>query len=316
MIPAEFDYPAPGSIEERGAGRRPARREGHRRRPEPAAADEAAPRTADHPRGHRAHRRAQSARATRRRRAEIGALTTYAQVMDETQLEWARDAVANIGDVQVRNRGTIGGSVAHADPASDVPAILLVLDYSAVLRSSRGERVVPLDGFFTGPFTTRPRPTRSSSQSGAATARRRWGRLREARAAGVRVRDGRRGRGHRAKWRLDQPRTRRADRGRGPSVPGEGGGVGARRLGRLCLGDRGGRGARHRWRIGQFGHPRQFDLSFSDGHRPYPSRDRDRPRPQRLRRRTGTGAPRTSHARPARARPSCRLGPRPRPEGR
>ena len=86
--------------------------------------------------------------------AEIGALTTYAQVMAETKLEWARDAVANIGDVQVRNRGTIGGSVAHADPASDAPAILLALDYSAVLRSSRGERVVPLDGFFTGAFTT------------------------------------------------------------------------------------------------------------------------------------------------------------------
>jgi len=86
--------------------------------------------------------------------AEIGAMTTYAQVMAETQLEWARDAVANIGDVQVRNLGTIGGSVAHADPAADTPAILLVLDYSAVLRSASGERVVPLDGFFTGPFTT------------------------------------------------------------------------------------------------------------------------------------------------------------------
>ena len=86
--------------------------------------------------------------------AEIGAMTTYAQVMAETQLEWARDAVANIGDVQVRNLGTIGGSVAHADPASDIPAILLALDYSAVLRSARGERVLPLDGFFTGAFTT------------------------------------------------------------------------------------------------------------------------------------------------------------------
>jgi aerobic carbon-monoxide dehydrogenase medium subunit len=86
--------------------------------------------------------------------AEVGALTTYAQVISETRLEWAREAVANIGDVQVRNRGTVGGSIAHADPASDVPAILLGLDYSAVLRSPRGERVVPLDGFFTGPFTT------------------------------------------------------------------------------------------------------------------------------------------------------------------
>ena len=86
--------------------------------------------------------------------AEVGALTTYAQVIAETRLEWAREAVANIGDVQVRNRGTVGGSIAHADPASDVPAILLALDYAAVLRSPRGERVVPLDGFFTGAFTT------------------------------------------------------------------------------------------------------------------------------------------------------------------
>ena len=85
---------------------------------------------------------------------EMGALTTYAQVIAETQLEWTREALSNVGDVQVRNRGTLGGSVAHADPASDAPAIALALDYSAVLRSPRGERVVPLDGFFTGPFTT------------------------------------------------------------------------------------------------------------------------------------------------------------------
>jgi carbon-monoxide dehydrogenase medium subunit len=85
---------------------------------------------------------------------EMGALTTYAQVIAETQLEWTREALSNVGDVQVRNRGTLGGSIAHADPASDAPAIALALDYSAVLRSPRGERVVPLDGFFTGPFTT------------------------------------------------------------------------------------------------------------------------------------------------------------------
>jgi len=85
---------------------------------------------------------------------EMGALTTYAQVIAETQLEWTREALSNVGDVQVRNRGTLGGSIAHADPASDAPAIALALDYSAVLRSTRGERVVPLDGFFTGPFTT------------------------------------------------------------------------------------------------------------------------------------------------------------------
>ena len=249
--------------------------------------------------------------------AEIGALTTYAQVMDETQLEWARDAVANIGDVQVRNRGTIGGSVAHADPASDAPAILLALDYSAVLRSARGERVVPLDGFFTGAFTT----TAEADEILVAVRRPRLpdgvgGAYEKLPVARFRVRHRRRGRGHRAERRLDQPRPRRADRGGGSSVPGEGGGVGARRLGRLCLGDCRGRGARHRRRVGQFGHPCQCRLSFSDGRGSHPSRDRGRPRPQRLIRRSGTGAPRTGHARPERARPSCRRGPRPRPEDR
>ena len=85
---------------------------------------------------------------------EVGALTTYADVIADTGLGWVRDAVEGIGDVQVRNRGTVGGSIAHCDPASDLPAIALALDYSAVLRSGRGERVVPLDGFFEGPFQT------------------------------------------------------------------------------------------------------------------------------------------------------------------
>jgi carbon-monoxide dehydrogenase medium subunit len=86
--------------------------------------------------------------------AEVGALTTYAEILRETKLDWVREAVEQIADRQVRNRGTIGGSIAHADPASDMPAIGLALDYSAVLRSARGERVVPLDGFFEGPFQT------------------------------------------------------------------------------------------------------------------------------------------------------------------
>jgi carbon-monoxide dehydrogenase medium subunit len=89
---------------------------------------------------------------------EVGALTTYADIIEQTQLDWVREAVRHIGDVQVRNRGTVGGSIAHADPASDLPAISLALDYSAVLRSSRGERVVPLDGFFQGPFQTAMEP--------------------------------------------------------------------------------------------------------------------------------------------------------------
>lgn len=85
---------------------------------------------------------------------EIGALATYADILAATSLPIAVQCISDIGDVQVRNRGTVGGAISHADPASDLPALGLALDYSAVLRSSHGERTVPLDGFFTGTFTT------------------------------------------------------------------------------------------------------------------------------------------------------------------
>jgi aerobic carbon-monoxide dehydrogenase medium subunit len=85
---------------------------------------------------------------------EVGALTTYTEALEATQLDFTRECITGIGDVQVRNRGTVGGAISHADPASDLPALLLALDYSAVLRSKRGERTVPLDGFFEGAFQT------------------------------------------------------------------------------------------------------------------------------------------------------------------
>jgi aerobic carbon-monoxide dehydrogenase medium subunit len=84
----------------------------------------------------------------------IGALATYAEVLESTPLGFARDCLSGIGDIQVRNRGTLGGALSHADPASDAPALALALDYVVVLRSSRGERTLPLDGFFTGAFQT------------------------------------------------------------------------------------------------------------------------------------------------------------------
>ncbi len=85
---------------------------------------------------------------------ELGALATYADVIEDTPLGFARDCLLGIGDIQVRNRGTIGGAISHADPASDAPALALALDYSVVLRSKRGERTEPLDGFFEGAFQT------------------------------------------------------------------------------------------------------------------------------------------------------------------
>jgi carbon-monoxide dehydrogenase medium subunit len=89
-------------------------------------------------------------------RLAIGALTTYADLLESPAREYGllRDALPHIGDVQVRNRGTVGGSIAHADPASDLPACLLALDAELVIRSAGGERTTGVDGFFQGPFTT------------------------------------------------------------------------------------------------------------------------------------------------------------------
>jgi aerobic carbon-monoxide dehydrogenase medium subunit len=93
-------------------------------------------------------------------RLAIGALTTYAELMESPAQDYGvlRDALPHIGDVQVRNRGTVGGSIAHADPASDLPACLLVLDAELVIRSAGGERTTGVEGFFEGPFTTGLQP--------------------------------------------------------------------------------------------------------------------------------------------------------------
>jgi carbon-monoxide dehydrogenase medium subunit len=92
----------------------------------------------------------------------IGAATTYADVLG-SKLARGRcpllpQSINDIGDVQVRNKGTLGGSLAHADPASDLPAVVLALDAQLVLRSSGGERVVPAAEFFHGAFVTELRP--------------------------------------------------------------------------------------------------------------------------------------------------------------
>jgi carbon-monoxide dehydrogenase medium subunit len=92
-------------------------------------------------------------------RFAVGALTTYAELLDSpARHSLLRDALPRIGDVQVRNRGTIGGSISHADPASDMPACLLALDVELVARSAKGERTIPIEGFFEGAFTTGLQP--------------------------------------------------------------------------------------------------------------------------------------------------------------
>lgn len=68
------------------------------------------------------------------------------------------ETAGNIGDVQVRNRGTIGGSIAHADPAADYPASLLALEAQIHIASAKSERTVPALEFFLDPFTTALEP--------------------------------------------------------------------------------------------------------------------------------------------------------------
>jgi len=68
------------------------------------------------------------------------------------------ETVSNIGDMQVRNMGTIGGSVAHADPAADYPAALQALEAKLVLKGSNAERTVAADDFFVDMFTTALEP--------------------------------------------------------------------------------------------------------------------------------------------------------------
>jgi carbon-monoxide dehydrogenase medium subunit len=101
--------------------------------------------------------------AEHRKGARIGATTTYREVMGSQLLRERFPILAEtasvIGDTQVRNRGTIGGAVAHADPASDMPAVMLVLGAEFVLRSKRGilpaaKRSVTAAEFFQGAFTT------------------------------------------------------------------------------------------------------------------------------------------------------------------
>jgi carbon-monoxide dehydrogenase medium subunit len=88
----------------------------------------------------------------------IGALTRYSDLeRDPVLLEHApllAHASGEVGDRQVRHRGTLGGSLVHADSAADLPAVILASDAVLVARGPSGERRVPASEFFLGPFTT------------------------------------------------------------------------------------------------------------------------------------------------------------------
>jgi carbon-monoxide dehydrogenase medium subunit len=92
----------------------------------------------------------------------IGAMTTHHAVetspLVRGKIPLLGETASQIGDIQVRNMGTIGGSVAHADPAADYPAALVALEAVIHLRSANGDRTVEASDFFIDAFTTAMEP--------------------------------------------------------------------------------------------------------------------------------------------------------------
>jgi aerobic carbon-monoxide dehydrogenase medium subunit len=89
---------------------------------------------------------------------EIGAMVTCSQLMSSSEVEVARPILAEvagtIADVQVRNRGTIGGNVCVSDPTNHFPPLLVALDATFTIRGQAGERTVPAQEFFLGVYMT------------------------------------------------------------------------------------------------------------------------------------------------------------------
>ena len=87
----------------------------------------------------------------------IGATTTHAEIarspLVRASIPMLAEAAGLIGDPQVRNAGTIGGSLAHADPGADLPAVMLALDAEITARSSLGDRTIPARAFFVDLLT-------------------------------------------------------------------------------------------------------------------------------------------------------------------
>jgi len=95
-------------------------------------------------------------------RIAIGALTSHDELARSdllaARLPLLAHAAGRVGDPQVRHRGTIGGSLAHADPAADLPAVVLALDATLVARGPSGSREIAAGAFFLGLFETALRP--------------------------------------------------------------------------------------------------------------------------------------------------------------
>lgn len=89
---------------------------------------------------------------------EIGALVTYKDLRDHAGIQQSlpilAEAIDHLGDRQVRARGTFGGSIAHADPAADLTAVLLALGGTVHARGPNGERSIPVEEYFVDLWTT------------------------------------------------------------------------------------------------------------------------------------------------------------------
>jgi len=92
----------------------------------------------------------------------VGAMTTHSEVaaspLVQAEAPLVAAAAGHVGDRQIRHRGTLGGSIAHADPAGDLPAVAVAMDAKMVLAGPAGRRTVPASEFFDGIFTTTAAP--------------------------------------------------------------------------------------------------------------------------------------------------------------
>jgi carbon-monoxide dehydrogenase medium subunit len=88
----------------------------------------------------------------------IGALTRHVDLQNAADIALhaplLKEAIAHVAHPAIRNRGTIGGSLAHADPASELPACMIALDATIVVRGPNGERRIPAEDFFVGIYET------------------------------------------------------------------------------------------------------------------------------------------------------------------
>lgn len=92
------------------------------------------------------------------RGVRLGARVRWRDIMDDPRLASAhpllREAIAQVGHYQIRNRGTVGGSLAHADPAAELPGIAVTCDAEITLVGTAGARTIKAGDFFTGPLST------------------------------------------------------------------------------------------------------------------------------------------------------------------